>query len=135
MSKNNKCSAAVKGVFATLWRWMKRAFFGAGKELAEDEKLFVEKIESPSVMTVKAFFRRKLAVAALIVLVGFFLFVFIGPYFFPMNLNYTDPLQANMAPNNTLMKVPSELEDNIRNINGFSDFTVGVSQDDTLYLW
>ena len=135
MSKNNKCSAAVKGVFATLWRWMKRAFFGAGKELAEDEKLFVEKIESPSVMTVKAFFRRKLAVAALIVLVGLFLFVFIGPYFFPMNLNYTDPLQANMAPNNTLMKVPSELEDNIRNINGFSDFTVGVSQDDTLYLW
>ncbi len=135
MSKNNKISAAVKGVFATLWRWLKRAFFGAGRELADDERFTVEKIESPSIMAVKAFFRRKLAVVALIVLVSMFLFVFIGPYFFPMDLNYTDPLQANMAPNNTLMKVPSELEDNIRNINGFSDFTIGVSQDDTLYLW
>lgn len=98
-------------------------------------KIEVEKIESPSVMTLKAFFRRKLAVAALFVLVSLFLFVFIGPYFFPMDLNYTDPLQANMAPNNTLMKVPDELKDNIKNINGFSDFTVGVSRDNNLYLW
>ena len=98
-------------------------------------KIDIEKIESPSVMTLKAFFRRKLAVAALFVLVSLFLFVFIGPYFFPMDLNYTDPLQANIAPNNTLMKVPDELKDNIKNINGFSDFTVGVSRDNTLYLW
>ena len=127
MKKNN--------IFATLWRWLKRAFWGAGKEMAEDDRFVVEKIESPSVMAVKAFFRRKLAVGALIVLLGMFLFVFIGPYFFPMDLNYTDALQANMAPNNTLLNVPEELEDNIKNINGFSDFTVGVSQDDTLYLW
>ena len=40
----------IKGIFATLWRWMKRAFFGAGKEISEDEKFVVEKIESPSVM-------------------------------------------------------------------------------------
>ena len=125
----------IKGIFATLWRWMKRAFFGAGKEISEDEKFVVEKIESPSVMAVKAFFRRKLAVGALIVLIGMFLFVFIGPYFFPMNLNYTDALQANIAPNNTMLKVQDGLKDNIKNINGFSDFTVGVSQDNTLYLW
>ena len=46
--------------------------------------------ESPGkllLMMMKAFFRRKLAVGALIVLVSMFLFVFIGPYFFPMNLN------------------------------------------------
>lgn len=127
MKKNN--------IFATLWRWLKRAFWGAGKELSEDDRFVVEKIESPSVMAVKAFFRRKLAVGALIVLLGMFLFVFIGPYFFPMDLNYTDALQANMAPNNTLSTVPNELKDNIKNINGFADFTVGVSQDDTLYLW
>ena len=122
-------------IVATLWRWVKRAFWGAGKEISEDDKFVVEKIESPSTMAVKAFFRRKLAVGALVVLISMFLFVFIGPYFFPMNLNYTDALQANMAPNNTLMKVPNELENNIKNINGFADFTVGVSKDDTLYLW
>ena len=106
MKKNN--------IFATLWRWLKRAFWGAGKELSEDDRFVVEKIESPSVMAVKAFFRRKLAVGALIVLLGMFLFVFIGPYFFPMDLNYTDALQANMAPNNTLSTVPNELKDNIK---------------------
>ena len=124
-----------KGIIATLWRWIKRAFWGAGKEISEDDKFVVEKIESPSTMAVKAFFRRKLAVGALVILISMFLFVFIGPYFFPMNLNYTDALQANMAPNNTLMKVPNELENNIKNINGFADFTVGVSKDNTLYLW
>ena len=122
-------------IVATLWRWVKRAFWGAGKEISEDEKFVVEKIESPSTMAVKAFFRRKLAVGALVVLISMFIFVFIGPYFFPMNLNYTDALQANMAPNNTLLKVPNELENNIKNINGFADFTVGVSKDNTLYLW
>ena len=64
-------------IFATLWRWVKRAFWGAGKELSEDDRFVVEKIESPSVMAVKAFFRRKLAVAALLVLISMFLFVFI----------------------------------------------------------
>ena len=38
-------------------------------------------------MATKAFFRRKLAVVALVVLIGMFLFVFIGPYFVPMDLN------------------------------------------------
>ncbi len=103
--------------------------------MSQNEKFLVEKIESPSVMTLKAFFRRKLAVVALVVLVSLFGFVFIGPRFFPMDLNYTDPLQANMAPNNTLLKVPGELKDQIKSIHGFSDFTVGVSRDNNLYLW
>lgn len=135
MSKKENKNTAKNGVFATLGRWAKRMFWGASKELTDDEKFAVEKIESPSVMAFKAFFRRKLAVVALIVLVALFSFVFIGPEFFPMDLTYTDPLQANMAPNNTLIKVPDELKDNIKNINGFSDFTVGVSQDNTLYIW
>ena len=133
-NKDNK-NTAKNGVFATLWRWTKRMVLGADKELAEDDRFVVEQIESPSMMAVKAFFRRKLAVVALVVLVSLFLFVFIGPYFFPMNLNYTDPLQANMAPINSLLKVPGELAGNVRNINGFSDFTVGVSNDNNFYIW
>ena len=135
MSKNENKNTAKRGVLATLWRWTKRMFLGASKELTDDEKFAVEKIESPSIMAVKAFFRRKLAVVALVILVAMFLFVFIGPNFFPMDLTYTDPLQANMAPNYTLMAVPDELKDNIKDINGFSDFTVGVSQDHNFYLW
>ena len=128
--KNNKT-----GLFGTLGRWLKRSFFGASKELLDDDGFAVEQIESPSMMAVKTFFRRKLAVAALIVLVSLFLFVFIGPYFFPMDLNYTDPMQANMAPIYSLLSPPSELSDNVKSISGFSDFTVGVDNDNNFYIW
>ena len=133
-NKENK-NTAKQGVFATLWRWAKRMFMGASKELVEDDRFVVEKIESPSMMAVKAFFRRKLAVVALVVLVSLFLFVFIGPNFFPMDLNYTDPLQANMTPIYSLLKVPADLASNVRTISSFSDFSVGVSEENNFYLW
>lgn len=133
MSKEKK--TAKTGFFATLGRWAKRMFMGASKELTDDEKFAVEKLESPSVMAVKSFFRRKLAVVALVILIGLFLFVFIGPEIFPMDVNFTDPLQANMAPNYSYLKVPETLADNVREISGFSAFTVGVSQDNELYIW
>ena len=83
----NKKNNAVAKVFATLWRWTKRMVLGTGKEMTDEERFAVEQIESPSVMAVKAFFRRKLAVLALVVLVGLFLFVFIGPIFNPIDLS------------------------------------------------
>ena len=135
MSKKDNKNTAKTGFFATLGRWAKRMFFGASKELTEDEIFAVEKLESPSMMAVKAFFRRTLAVVALVVLIAMFLFVFVGPYFFPMDLTYTDPLQANMAPNYTLRKVPAELKDNVKSISSFADFSVGVSNDNNLYIW
>ncbi len=134
MAKENK-NTAGKGFFSTLGSWGRRMFVGGSRELSEDEKFVVEKIESPSVMAVKAFFRKPLAVIALVVLVGLFLFVFIGPELVPMDVNYTDPLQANIAPNYSFMRVPAELAGNVRNINGFSSFTVGVSNDDEFFIW
>ncbi len=134
-NKNTAQGNAVTRLFSTLWRWTKRMVMGGDKELTDAEKFAVEQIESPSTMAFKAFFRRKLAVAALILLVSLFLFVFIGPYFFPMELTYTDPLQANMAPIYTLMEVPEGLKDDVKVINGTSDFTVGVSNSNTFYMW
>ncbi len=95
----------------------------------------MEKIESPSVMALKAYFRRPLAVAALVVLVGLFLFVFLGPQLVPMDLSYTDALQANLPPNYGFRQVPGALKDKIRSISSFAAFTVGVSQDNGVYIW
>ena len=120
---------------STLGRWLKRMFVGGSRELSEDEKFAVEKIESPSVMAVKAFFRRKLAVVALIVLISLFLLVFIGPTQIPMDLTYTDALQANIAPVWNMRKVPSGLKDSVRTINGFGNFTVGVSNENNFFIW
>ena len=123
----------VGGFFRTLGRWLGRMFFGASK--TELDVFAVEKLESPTTLAVKEFFRRKLAVCALILLISMFLFVFIGPSFFPMQINYTDPLQANIAPNYSMLSVPSAMSGQVREINGFSNFTVGVSEDNTLYIW
>ena len=137
MAKNNKEKKDnfFLRFFKTLGRWARRMFFGASKEFSTEDALFVEKIESPTKMAVKTFFRRKLAVVALIVLIALFMFVFIGPLFLPMDLTHTDPLQANIGPTTTMKSVPKELQDNIRDINGFSNFTVGVSEDNNFYIW
>ncbi len=95
----------------------------------------MEKIESPSVMALKAYFRRPLAVAALVVLVGLFLFVFLGPQLVPMDVNYTDALQANLPPNDRFLQVPSGLKNQIRSLTGFASFSVGLSQDGQVFVW
>jgi peptide/nickel transport system permease protein len=133
MAKNDKKKSA--NAFSTLGRWMKRMFMGASRELSDDEKFAVEKIESPSVMAVKSFFRRKLAVVALIVLISLFIFVLVGPSFVPMDLTYTNALQANIAPVWSMRDVPDGLKDNVRTISGFGNFTVGVSNDNNFYIW
>ncbi len=134
MSDNNKKQNVFVRFFTTIGRWARRMFMGASKDLVTDINE-VENLESPGKLAAKAFFSRPLAVIALIVLIAMFLFVFIGPLIWPMNLNYTDSLQANMAPNMSLMKVPNKLKNNVKDINGFSSFTVGVSNDGELFVW
>lgn len=134
-NKNGGFAEKVASVFKTLWRWTKRMFLGASKELSEMDVMAIENLESPTKMAIKTFFRRKLAVGALVVLIAMFLFVFIGSILFPINLSYTDALQANIAPTYSMLKVPKELRDNVKDINGFSNFTVGISNDNTLYMW
>ncbi len=108
-----------------LGQWGRRMFLGASKQT----------LESPARLTARTFFRRKLAVAALILLVSLFLFVFLGPLFVPMDVSFTDPLQKNIAPNYSMLHIPKALAGNIRDINGVSNFTVGVSRDNTFYIW
>ena len=104
MSKQNTSS---KG-FAP-WRWLKRMFFGASKEYT----LADERYDSPGKLAVKRFFRNPLAVIALTILVGMFLFVFIGPIFAPVDLTETgsEMLHVNVRPTMSLMKLPDELID------------------------
>ena len=69
-----------------------------------------EGVESPSKLLREAFFRRKAAVVALVILLALFAFVFVAPAFMPMDVNYTDPLQQNVAPVYSLRKMPKKLK-------------------------
>ena len=128
MSKQNTSS---KG-FAP-WRWLKRMFFGASKEYT----LADERYDSPGKLAVKRFFRNPLAVIALVILVGMFLFVFIGPIFAPVDLTETgsEMLHVNVRPTMSLMKLPDDMKDGAVDISSRGTFTIGVSTDGNMYTW
>lgn len=109
--------------------WLKRTFTGK-KGLPENAE-----IESPSKLLAKAFFAKKTAVAALVLLAGLFLFVFVAPLFMPLDINYTDPLQQNVAPCYSMRSVPRKLKNAVAEIDGFAGFTAGLSKDGTAYVW
>ena len=115
-----------------MWSWLKRAFMGR-KDLPELEA--GEKIESPSKLLMQAFFSKKTALVALVLLIGLFLFVFIAPALVPMDVNYTDPLQQNVAPNYSMRSVPRALQNSVRFIDGFSGFSVGLNTDGEAFVW
>ncbi|MBQ8685886.1 MAG: ABC transporter permease subunit [Clostridia bacterium] len=128
MEKPQKENPIVRGC-KRIASWFRRAFTGNKWQDAEGE------IESPSKLLRQSFFRKKGAVVALVLLVGLFLFVFIAPLFAPMDVNYTDPLQQNVAPVYSLRKVPRKLKGAVQTIDGFSGFTVGLSSEGEAFVW
>ncbi len=128
---NNKKASSKKG-FAP-FRWLRRMFFGSYREMTIED----ERYDSPSKLAVKRFFRNPLATIAVIVLVSMFLFVFIGPIFYPVDLTETgsEMLHTNVAPTMSLMKLPEDLKDGAVDISSRGTFTIAVSTDHNLYMW
>ena len=99
-----KIGAFFVKIGKTVWRWTKRTFCGASKELAEDGKkkdkkaekkderqnknLEVEKIVSPTKQIVRNFFRKPLAVVSLVIVACMFFFVIIGTNIIPIDFSY-----------------------------------------------
>ncbi|MBR2320784.1 MAG: hypothetical protein IKA57_01460, partial [Clostridia bacterium] len=113
----------------TVFSWLKRAFNG------KNGLSGMEKIESPARLLKENFFRKKVAVVSLWFLIFLFLFVFIAPLFVRLDVNYTDPLQQNVAPVYSLRRVPRRLRKHMADMDGFSDFTVGLSSDGEVFVW
>ena len=96
----------------------------------------VEEIVSPMRQIVNNFLDRKLAVGALVLLIAMFITMFVGPLFMPKySDSYTDVTQQNIAPTMSLAKVPGELKNDIKMIDGYGSFTVGLSNSGHVYIW
>ncbi len=115
------------------FRWLRRMFFGASKELTIAD----ERFDSPSKLAVKRFFRKPLATLAVVVLISMFLFVFIGSAISPVDLTETgsEMLHTNMAPTMSLMKLPEGMKDGAVDISSRGSFTIGVDTDGQVYMW
>ena len=113
-----------------------------GEKLEKEQAATVEQnkaellpSESPFKRLLAAFFKRKVAVAALALLLALFAFVFIAPAFVPLDINQTDALAQNLPPNYSLCSPPQGLQDKVRQIDGFASFSVGLDKDGTPYVW
>ena len=91
-------------------RWFKRMVLGPSQEIKDD------RYDSPTKQAVKRFFRNPLATGAVIVLIGMFLFVFIGSAIAPVDLTETgtEVMHTNVSPTNSLMKLPESMKTNVR---------------------
>ena len=130
MAKKNKTSSGKFPFFKT-----RSAQFA--DEMEEKRKnMAVEDIVSPLQQVVRNFFERKLAVGALCVLVAMFITVFVGPLFMPNYYDaYIEVTQKSIAPTMSMMSVPDELKDDIKMIDGYGSFTVGLSNAGKVYVW
>lgn len=115
-----------------LARWFKRLFTGRKKELSFMEE---EALQSPLRNVVRNFTSRRLAMTGLIVFLLIFLFVMVGPYFFPIDLSYQDNTQANVAPGLNMMDLPKELKGNVRDLAAGTTFGAGVDNNGKVYMW
>lgn len=116
--------------------WLKGLFTSKKKTQADDDAMNVEEIISPGRQVINNFLEKKLAVFALCFVIGMFLFVFIGPLFMPKySDSYTEVTQKNVPPTMDMMKVPSELKNDIKMIDSYGTFSVGLSNAGDVYVW
>ena len=96
----------------------------------------VEQIVSPMRQIVNNFLDRKLAVGALVLLIAMFITMFVGPLMMPKYYDsYTEVTQQNIPPTMKLASVPKDLKNDIKMIDGFGSFTVGLSNSGYVYIW
>ena len=144
MSENNKHPSAGRGRKRA--GWFRRLFFGGSKTLADDmletDRYGQQKIEdvevilSPGKQIVKGFLEKKYAVVALVVVVVMFLIAFVGPLFMPKYFDaYSENTQQSIYPTLSMMKMPKELQKDVKQVSSYGPFTVGLSGSGKVYVW
>ena len=140
-----------ENVFRTLARWFVRWIFG----LKYEEKWFPRKEEKPSEVKFKngvpddselivsparqifnRFIERKFAVISVFVVLVMFCVVFIAPHFMTKYYDaFTETTQKDLPPTMSFMSVPGALRNDIKMIDSYSSFSVGLSNSGKVYVW
>ena len=112
--------------------WLRRLFFGPGKELSFLEE---EQVQSPLRSMAKRFLHNKIAMTGLIVFVACLLLVIIGPIFLPLDLSYSDSTQQNVPPGMNLATLPKELKGDVQAMSVGPTYGIGVDEEGKVYTW
>lgn len=140
-----------ENIFRKLLRWFVRGFFGlkyeekwfGKREKVQKEIVYKngvpddsELIVSPGRQIFNRFMERKFAVISVVVVLIMFAVVFIMPHFMTKYYDaFTETTQKDLPPTLSLMRVPKELKNNIKMIDSYGSFSVGLSNDGKVYVW
>ena len=116
-----------------LARWFKRMFFGSSKEI--QDLLKEEQVQTPFKMMAKNFFKKWTVRIGLSVYILIFLFVIIGPRFFPLDLSDQDSTLTNLPPGYNMMKIPEEMQGKIADIAVGGTYGIGLDNEGHLHTW
>ena len=94
-----------------------------------------EALQSPFRTMVNNFRSNRLSMLGLILFLLIFVFVMVGPSFFPLDLSYEDNTQSNVAPGMNMMDIPRGLQGNVRDIAPGTTYGVGVNNDGKVFIW
>lgn len=141
-----------ENVFRVLARWIVRLILGVKYEekifkIEAFEKTLERKSEngviddsdlivSPAKQAFDKFVKNRFAVVSVIVVFLMFVLVFVGPLFMEKYSDaYTEVTLKNLPPNLSMMKVPKELRNDIKAIDSYGPFSVGLSNSGKVYVW
>lgn len=116
-----------------LVRWFKRCVLGDRSELSTEEE---ERIQTPMRAMVSSFVHKPLAMVGLVVFIAIFVFVLVGPRFWPLDLSEQDASLTNLPPSSNMMNVPKEmLAAGIADIASGNTYGLGTDVNGKLYIW
>ena len=96
-----------------LVRWFKRAFMGAGHET---KNLTEEQMQTPMRTIMRNFREKKSAMFGLITFLLILVFVLVGPYFWEIDLSESESTLTNLAPSQSMLKLPSALKGKVADL-------------------
>ena len=115
-----------------LTRWLKRLFLGSHKEV---DTLTEEQLQTPLRTVLRNFREKKSAMFGLIMFIAIFLFVSVGRYIWKLDLSEQDNTMINVAPSQSMLKLPKALNGNVRDIGVGSTYAIGIDNDGHIYAW
>ncbi len=123
-------------------------FMGASRDLADefDENMTdderraraadVEEIVSPARQVLRGFIAHKGAMFAVVVVICMFALVIFGPMFMKnYDDAYNETTQQSVRPGLGMMSVPAELASDVKTIDSYGAFSVGLSNAGKVYVW
>lgn len=124
----NREVARGKKKSSRIGTWLRRLFVNPSEEI---NRLAEEQIVSPGKQMFKSFLHNKIAMVGFTIFMASLLLVLIGPYFYPIDLSYSDSTQQNIAPGMNMMKVPKDILDDVKVIEPGSTFGFALTNPET----